>query len=66
MTYIVIEIQKDSGTVSTLTTTFTDQNEAEAKFYQVMSVAAVSTLDRHGASVMTEDGNVYLTGTYEH
>ncbi len=66
MKHIVIEIQKDNGEVSTLITAFDTKNEAESKFYQIMSVAAISQLERHSASILTEDGNCYMTATYEH
>lgn len=64
--YIVIEIQKSNGEVSTIVNSYETSNEAEAKFYQIMSVAAVSQLERHSASILTEDGNCYMTATYEH
>lgn len=66
MTYIVIEVQKSNGEVSTLVTTHTTKNEAESKFYQIMAAAAVSSIERHSASILTEDGNCYMTATYEH
>lgn len=64
--YIVIEIQNDNGEVSTIVTSYASKNEAESKFYQIMAAAAISSLEKHSASILTDDGNCYMTASYEH
>lgn len=56
MKYIVIEIQTNDGDVSTLTWQFDDLAQANAKYYAILSVAAVSGLDAHAAVILDERG----------
>lgn len=64
--FIVIELQKNGNELSNIVTTFTDKNQAESKFYQVMSAAAVSSVDKHSVCLLTEDGECLMAGTYMH
>lgn len=53
--YIVIEIQT-TDKVATLTTSYEDRNQAEAKYHAVLSAAAVSQVPKHGAVMLTDEG----------
>ena len=64
--FLVIEIQKTGNQLSHIVTTHETQNEAESKFYTVLSYAAVSELDLHAATILREDGRCIRTGCYEH
>lgn len=54
--YIVIEIQKDNGIVSTIPTAHATRNDAEAHYHQVLMYAAQSTIELHAAVMLHEDG----------
>lgn len=55
--YTHLEIQVNSeGVKACIPTIFDNLPDAKAKFYQVMSVAAVSGLPYHGSFVLRSDG----------
>ena len=61
----VVEIQCNKGTWSHLITSHATREEAESKFYLILSYASVSDLDAHGA-VMFDDKNIfYMHKVYE-
>lgn len=66
MNYIVIEAQTKDGTTALLTSVHASQNEAERKYHLVLSAAAVSSLDRHSASMLDETGYCLKSQCYEH
>lgn len=56
MKYIVIEIQTmENGQVATIPTAFDTEREANAKYHQILSYAAVSGIPCHSAVVLTEE-----------
>lgn len=63
---IVIEIQTNNGNVATLTWQFDNLREAEAKFFSILSVAAVSALDEHGAVILTNSGTLVRSESFRH
>lgn len=64
--FIVIELQTSGGVTSVLTDTFTDESLAYQKYYQILSFAAVSTVDIHSACVMNEYCGVLRSETFDH
>ena len=64
--FIVIEMQTDGGVTTTITTSYTNENEAYQKYYQILSFAAVSTVDIHSACVMNEYCGVLKNETFIH
>ena len=67
MTYIVLETQTNGGVTAIVPPlSYTDRNAAEAKFHQVLSVAATSTVEEHAAVLLTNDGRVIRTECYRH
>ena len=65
--YLVIEIQKtQAGQVSHLVTTHATQAEAEQKFHQILSYAAVTTLASHSATILTDNGYALRREFYTH
>ena len=64
--YIVIEIQTNNGTVSTLTYQYDDLADAEAKWHTILAAAAKSDCDIHAAVIMTNAGTVVKSEYYRH
>lgn len=67
MKYLVIEIQVNTdGTVGNLVYSYDARADAESKYHAVLSAAAVSTLPKHTAVIMDEDGAVLGSQCYRH
>ena len=67
MTYLVIEIQKNTdGVVGNFVWTYTNINEAESKFHSVLASAAISTLPVHSCALLNESGFVIKSQSYNH
>lgn len=65
--YIVLEIQTNAnGNVGTLVTAYADQMQAESKYHTILAAAAISTLPRHAAALLTSDGALQAAQSYEH
>ncbi len=65
--YIVSEIQTNKdGVVGILNTQHENYNEAESKFHNILSYAAVSTLPCHAAVIMTNEGMIMANQYYKH
>lgn len=65
MNFIVIELQT-TDTTAALTYTFSDRLQAEQKYHEVLSYAAVSKVSTHGAIMFTSDGTFIKGETYNH
>lgn len=66
MTYIVLELQNNEGTTSTISYTYTDRNTAENKFHTILAYAATSSIEEHSAVLLTQDGRLVRTECYRH
>lgn len=67
MKYIVTEIQDNEGTdVPTITTAHDTRLEADSKWHQVMSAAALSSVKHHSAIEYDSQGGIISTGCYDH
>lgn len=64
--YIVIEIQAQGDTASTLTNVYTDRQTAENKYHTVLAAAAVSNVPVHSVTMMNEFGFVIKSEYYKH
>lgn len=65
--YIVIEIQKtDDTSISSIVTNHIDRNEAESKYHQVLAAASISSIQRHSAVMLMDDGTFMKSETFEH
>lgn len=62
----VIELQTTNGVTSTLSTAFNEESLALQKYYQILSFAAVSTVDIHAAMIITEFGVVNASMSFDH
>lgn len=64
--YIVIEMQTNDGTTSTITNAYDDESLAFQKYHQILSFAAVSTVDVHTAVMMNEYGMMIRNEDFTH
>lgn len=64
--FIVLELQATLTDVAHIFTVYASLAEAESNYYLVLSAAAVSTVPSHSALLMTADGQVLRSETYEH
>ena len=65
--YIVVEIQTYAdGNVGHIVTTHSSLNEAESKFHQVLAAAAISSVTKHAAILMREEGFPLRHECYTH
>lgn len=65
--YIIMEVQVFAdGGISTPCYAYSDKNRAEQKYHAVLSAAAVSALPRHTCFMLTDDGYVIKSESYEH
>lgn len=65
--FIILELQTNTdGTVGTLINAYTERNDAESKYHLVLSSAAISTLPKHTAFMLTDDGRVVKSECYIH
>ena len=64
--YVVVEIQKRDGKISTNTNAYDDRNQAENKFYSILAQASVSDADVHSAAILTEEGYIDKCRSYKH
>lgn len=63
--YFVLEIQIGS-TGSILPFAFNNQSDAEAKYHTILSVAAKSSVPKHSAVLMAENGITLKHESYFH
>lgn len=67
MTYIVIETQTNDGVTAIVPPlSYTERNDAEAKFHQILGVAATSAVEEHTAMLLTSDGRLVRGECYRH
>ena len=63
--FIVIEFQKTAvDTIATIVNTYTDRGDAESKYHLILTSAAKTTLLKHGATMLTEDGAYIKSEAY--
>ena len=63
--YIVMEIQK-GNTVSTIVDSYETLNEAENKYHTILAYAAISSVPKHSAVLLTEEGDYVKHECFEH
>ncbi len=65
--FVVVELQTMSdGTIANIVTQHTTLNEAESKYHQVLSSAAISNLPIHSAVLLNAGGMAIEHGCFEH
>lgn len=63
--YIVIEIQT-STTVATIVNSYDNINQAESKYHQILTAAAISDVPKHGAVLLNDEGQMINHECYIH
>jgi len=66
MKYIVIEIQASDENVATLTNQYDTENEAESKFHTILASASLSSVPRHSAIILSDNGAMLKSECYYH
>lgn len=66
MVFIVQEIQVNGDQVAILNSQFTDRLQAEASYHTILAAAALSSVNKHTAMIMTGTGDVQCKSTYCH
>lgn len=64
--WFVVEFQSNGETGSVNAFSYSSNDEAQAKYHQLLSVAAVSSVPYHGAVCFDDDGLSFEIKTYEH
>lgn len=65
--YIVFEIQTNGNRASVLDPVCkSDLNEAMSEYHRILSYAAISSVEKHAAVVLTETGAKVVGEYYEH
>ena len=66
MKYIVMEIQNNAGATATLVNTYDTYLAAQNAYHNILASAAVSTVESHGAVVLTSEGVEQEYRMYSH
>lgn len=67
MNYILIESQTSAGSTAIVTPdTYADRNAAESAFHLKAGAAAISSVEVHSVSMLTEDGKLVRSECYRH
>ena len=65
--YIVLETQTNKdGTVGTIPMAYESLNEAKSKYHSILSAAAISSVPRHTAFLVVDDGRVLQSESFKH
>lgn len=64
--FYVIEIQSQMESGAIIPFSFTDRNEAEAKYHALLAVCATSNVPKHGAMIFNDDGFIIKSEVYNH
>lgn len=65
MKYIVMEIQT-SDSVATIIQDYPEKPEAESRYHAILSAAAISAVPKHGAVMLTDEGERLKGECYYH
>ena len=64
--YLVIEIQKNEGVISNITTAYNTLAEAQHQFYIIAAAAVISNVERHSVVLLNQDGLLIERKTFTH
>lgn len=63
---IILEIQNNDSSTSSLKFDYNDPNKAEQVYHEKLAVAAVSTVKHHTVALITDFGDIRKKETYHH
>ena len=64
--FIVIEIQATAESISTIVNDYSDRLQAESKYHQILTSAAISDVPKHGAVLLNDEGQMINHECYNH
>lgn len=64
--YLVIELQKTGNQVANIVTTYENKNEADNKYYTILAAAAISSVERHAVTMLSDNGFCLMSAYYDH
>ena len=64
--YFVIELQTNGGSTAHLVTSHATREAAESKYHTVLAAAAVSSVEKHAAIIVSEEGFPIMHQCYIH
>ena len=65
MGFFVIECQTNGDTASTIPVWYADKAQAESKYHQILSAAATSSVEKHGAILLNDDFRTFKRELYD-
>lgn len=66
MKFIVMEIQNNAETTATIVNTYDTYLSAQNAYHNILASAAVSTVEMHGAVILTSEGVEQEYRMYSH
>lgn len=64
--FIVIEIQATNESISTIVNDYSDRLDAESKYHQILTSAAKSSVPKHSAVLLNDEGQRINSECYVH
>ena len=65
--FVVVEVQSNEDrTVGVITTNYENEQEAAAKYHQILASGALSDVYKHSAFVLSDDGWCMKSECYKH
>jgi len=64
--YFVIELQTNGGQTANIVTSHATREEAESKYHTVLAAAAVSSVEKHAAVMISDEGFPIMNQCYKH
>ena len=61
-----MELQKNGDQLSNVVTTYDNIYDADNKYYTILASAAISNVDRHAATMLTDEGFCVKNQYYDH
>ncbi len=64
--YFVIELQTTGGQTAHLVSSHATREAAERKYHTILAAAAISSVEKHAAAIITEEGFELMYQCYFH
>lgn len=64
--FLVLELQRNSGTLSSVPFAYDNKREALAKYHSLLSVAVLSNVERHSVVILDDTGKELMYESYAH
>lgn len=64
--YFVIELQTNGGQTANIVSAYETREAAESKYHTILAAAAISSVEKHAAVIITEEGFEIVHQCYVH